>query len=70
MPQEIDRRKMHDDSHALEDCDLSPFLVQLDRAFLVPDEIVDRAIIERPSRETSSFLLEGRLASFRESRRD
>jgi hypothetical protein len=70
MPQEIDRGTMRDESHALEDSDLSPFLVQLDRAYLVPDEIVDRAIIERPSRETSSFLREGRLASFRVSRRD
>ena len=70
MPQEIDQGTMRDESHALEDSDLSPSLVQLDRAYLVPDEIVGRAIIGRPLRETSSFLREGRLASFRESRRD
>lgn len=70
MPQEIDRETMRDGSHALEDSDLSPFPAQLDRAYLVPDEIVDRAIIERLLRDTSSFLREGHFASLQVSRRD
>jgi hypothetical protein len=44
-PQEIVLRMMLDGSHALEDSDLSPCLVQLDRASLVLREIVDHASI-------------------------